>query len=36
MTDDVQRTLGAHDADIANLQKTVDRMADDVAATSSI
>jgi len=32
---EMHRTLGAHDADIANLQRTVDKLAADVSAIRS-
>ena len=32
MTDDVQRDLGRHDAEIKNLQRSVEEMAEDVHA----
>lgn len=35
MSDDINRTLGAHDADIAHLQRTVESLADDVRAIRS-
>lgn len=35
MTDDVQRTLGEHDADIAAIKKRMDEVAGDVKAIRS-
>lgn len=35
MSDEINRTLGAHEADIAHLQKTVDSLAEDVRAIRS-
>ena len=35
MSDDINRTLGAHDADIAHLQRTVESLAADVRAIRS-
>ena len=35
MSEEIQRTLGAHDADIANLKKSVEKIAEDVSAIRS-